>query len=202
MKRLLQGVLLFVASIVMTSAYALTSNSEGGMVAGNPTGRITIAEFFDYQCPACRKLSPVVKKAVRNNPSIRVIYINYPIFGGASQYAALASIAAANQNKYVQFHNALMKAKLPLTQQSILKTAHSVGLNVEQLKKDMQSNIVRAELRKQTQTAEAFGIQVTPTIIVAATRVDRRPIVIRGTVTYSQLQAAINQVKSYYQGKQ
>ena len=61
-------------------------------VAGNVDGDITIVEYFDYQCPYCRKLEPELQQAVKNDGKVRLVFKDWPILGPASVYALTAGI--------------------------------------------------------------------------------------------------------------
>ena len=77
--------------------------------AGNPDGNVVLVEFFDYQCSHCKEMQPVIDKVLSGNKNVKIIYKEFPIFGAASNYAAQMALAAAKQNKYLEFHNALFK---------------------------------------------------------------------------------------------
>ena len=55
---------------------------------GNPNGDVTIVEYFDYQCPYCKKVDPELMRVAQEDGKVRVVFKDWPIFGGASTYAA------------------------------------------------------------------------------------------------------------------
>jgi thiol-disulfide isomerase/thioredoxin len=61
---------------------------------GNPQGDLTIVEYFDYQCPYCKKVAPELAKIAREDGKLRIVLKDWPIFGGVSQYAARMVLAA------------------------------------------------------------------------------------------------------------
>ncbi len=63
-------------------------------VWGNPKGDVTIVEFFDYNCPYCKKVFPSVKKLIADDGNIRVVMKELPVLGPNSEYAAKAALAA------------------------------------------------------------------------------------------------------------
>ena len=89
---------------------ALASNakelfrSSDDLVAGNPNGDITMVEFFDYNCSWCKKGLPEVLSLVESDKSLRLVMKEFPIFGGDSDYAAMAALASKSQGKYWEFH--------------------------------------------------------------------------------------------------
>jgi protein-disulfide isomerase len=74
---------------------------------GDPKGDVTLVEFFDYNCPYCRQVVPVMAKAEEADPQLRIAYKEFPILGPNSTYAAKAALAANKQGKYVAFHRGL-----------------------------------------------------------------------------------------------
>lgn len=98
--------------------------------AGNPSGDVQLVEFYDFRCPHCRDASRNVEELIKKNPNLKVFYRDFPIFGGQSNQAAKASIAAYYLNKanYSKFHNALMDGKdEALSDTYIYKVAKQAG---------------------------------------------------------------------------
>ncbi len=77
-------------------------------VLGNPKGDVTVVEFFDYQCPYCKKIHPMLEKVVREDGNVRLVLKDWPILGDPSGYAARLVLAAKYQNKYEAAHRALI----------------------------------------------------------------------------------------------
>lgn len=138
-------------------------------VAGNVDGNVTLIEFFDYQCPHCVYMSPVVDSLIKNNSNLRVISLDFPIFGDVSDYAARAALAAGMQGKYWQMHDALFMANKRLSHAIVDQIAQQVGLNTEQLKKDMNSQGVTTQLMMVRMLAQKLQLQGTPAFIVGPT---------------------------------
>lgn len=143
---------------------------NGGLtVAGNPKGNVTLVEFFDYQCVHCKKMAPVVSDLIKQNPNLRVIYKEFPIFGKSSDTASRVAMAAAMQGKYMAMHEALIKQTGRLNEQLIMDSAKSAGLNVEKLKADMDSKAVTDALEATRQLAEQMHLMGTPAFVVLST---------------------------------
>lgn len=83
-------------------------NSQTSPVTGNLQGDVTIVEFFDYNCPYCRKATPVLEEAAAADIGLRFVFKEWPILGPGSQFAARAALAARAQGKYEAFHKAMM----------------------------------------------------------------------------------------------
>ena len=70
-------------------------------VAGNAHGDITIVEYFDYQCPYCRKLEPELRQVVQDDGKVRLVQKDWPILGPASVTAARMALASKYQDKFI-----------------------------------------------------------------------------------------------------
>lgn len=168
-------------------------------VAGNPQGKISIVEFFDYQCPHCVDMDPVFVGLIKTNPDLRIIYKEFPIRGPVSTYASKAALAANIQGKYIPFHEALMNASKDLTEAKIMEIAASVGLDVKKLKADMDGDVVSQQIKGNYKLAQEIGIYGTPAIFVAKSTLQKNAAAgaidfIPGQVDQKYLQDAIDKV--------
>ena len=133
---------------------------------GNPKGDVTVVEFFDYNCPYCRKAFRDIETVMKQDKKIRVVFKEYPIFGGASLIAAKAALAAGKQGKYYEMHEAIFKAGGRATKASVFRSAKEVGLDIMQLKKDMNSPEVLQSIAETRKLADKLGIRGTPAFYV------------------------------------
>jgi protein-disulfide isomerase len=135
-------------------------------VGGNPKGDVTVVEFFDYRCPYCKQAHAAVSELLGADKQVRFIYKEFPVLGKDSVFAGRAALAAARQGKYEAFHNALMGGKGQISEDSVLKTAGSVGLDVEKLKKDMDSPEIADALKRTYELAQSLEVRGTPAFVV------------------------------------
>ena len=133
---------------------------------GNLSGDVTVVEFFDYNCPYCRKAGKTIQALLASDENVRVIYREWPILGEASVYAARAALAARTQGKYEELHWALMNGEGRATEASILKIARDLGLDITKLKLDMNSPAVEAHIAQSSALARNLGFTGTPAFIV------------------------------------
>lgn len=163
---------------------------------GNPKGAVTIVEFFDYQCIHCKKMSPTLDSLIKKDSGLRVIYKEFPIFGKSSETASRAALAAGMQGKYQAMHNALLKTEKRLDDQIVMDVAKSVGLDLNKLKKDMNSQEVTDMLDANRQLAEKLHLMGTPAFIVASTpdgkfKAGSEPSFVPGAASEESLQEMI-----------
>lgn len=142
-------------------------------VAGNPNGDITIVEFFDFQCPYCRKLAPDLLAAVKDDGKVRMVFKDWPILGPASVYASRLVLATKYQGKFVEAHDALIGLDVKLTEPGARDRLASAGVDVDRAIADLQTNqeAIVATLKRNDDQATAFGFQGTPAFIVGKFRI-------------------------------
>ena len=134
-------------------------------VRGNPSGDVTLVEFFDYRCPYCRQVEPFVQALISSDRGLRVVVKQFPILGPASVYAARVALAAYKQGKYEQFHDAVMSKRSNFDEAALLKLAEEAGLALDRLKTDMNSPEVDAEIKRTTEIAKTLKLSGTPAFI-------------------------------------
>jgi protein-disulfide isomerase len=140
---------------------------------GNPQGDLTVVEYFDYQCPYCKKLAPEITQLIHEDGKIRLVLKDWPIFGAVSKSAAQLALAAKYQNKYQEAHDALIGATERLSETSIPDLLTKAGVDVEKAKQDLQAHQKTIDdlLFRNGDQADAFGFEGTPSFIVGFFRV-------------------------------
>ncbi|WP_095201501.1 DsbA family protein [Mesorhizobium carmichaelinearum] len=135
-------------------------------IGGNADGNVTLVEFFDYNCPYCRVMAPIMDQAVAGDPQLKIVYKEFPILGPDSLFAAKAALAAERQGKYQEFHKALYASRTRVTEAVVLRIAGEAGLDVERMKSDMQQPDIQALIDRNTELAQALKITGTPGFVV------------------------------------
>src|SRR3546814_3115055 len=97
-------------------------NDPASPVGGNPQGDVSLVEFFDYNCPYCRRVAPTLGEIEDSDPKLRVVYKEWPILGPNSEFAARAALASRSQGKYVAFRSEEHTSEL----QSLLRISYAV----------------------------------------------------------------------------
>jgi protein-disulfide isomerase len=133
----------------------------GSAWAGNPKGDVTLVEYFDYNCGYCRASLPMIADLLKRDPNLRIVYRDLPILSDESRVAARASLAAAQQGKFLGFHDALY-AGGPVSDASIRAAAAKAGVTLAAL----DANTIDAEIAKNMQTAAKLGMNGTPSWVV------------------------------------
>jgi protein-disulfide isomerase len=155
-------------------------------VFGNPDGDIAIVEWFDFNCPYCRKLEPELRQVVQDDGKVRLVLKDWPILGPVSVVAARVALACKFQGKYDKAHDTMIGVSSKLTEPRIYELIASAGVDVDRAKKDLASNAkaIDAMLARNNEAAEGLGFRGTPSFIVGKFRVP-------GVLTMDQFEQAI-----------
>jgi protein-disulfide isomerase len=155
-------------------------------VAGNADGDITIVEYFDFNCPYCRKVEPELRQVVQDDGKVKLVYKDWPVLGPVSVVAARMALATKYQGKYVAAHDALMGSASRLTEPRIRELLAGAGIDVDRAAKDLETNAkaIDAILARNNDQATAFGFKGTPSFIIGKFRVP-------GALTMAQFDQAI-----------
>jgi len=138
-------------------------------VGGNPDGDVTVVEFFDYNCPYCKRIHPVLKQLLAEDKGVRFVYKDFPVLGPNSVLAARAALAARRQKKYEAFHDALLERPAKLTEEAIWQAASKVGLDVVRLQNDMRDPAISQAIDRNISLGQVLRITGTPTIVIGET---------------------------------
>ncbi len=146
-------------------------------VLGNADGDITIVEYFDYQCPYCRKINPELAKVVRDDGHVRLVFKDWPIFGGPSIYAARLTLAAKYQDKFAEAHEALISLNEKLSEAKVDAALSAAGIDLARAKADLTAKRteIDAVLARNHEQAMGLGFQGTPAFIIGRFRVPGAP---------------------------
>jgi len=154
------------AKTVLDQQRDLLERDPNAPVIGNPDGDVTVVEFFDYNCPYCKRAAPIVKGVIAGDGNVRVVYREWPILGEGSVFAARAALAARNQGKYEEFHWALMGLNGRANEASVMKAARALGLDEDKLRADMNAPEVDAHIQVSMDLARGLGFTGTPSFVI------------------------------------
>jgi protein-disulfide isomerase len=152
---------------------ALVLHDPDNPVLGNPDGDIAIVEWFDFNCPYCRKLEPELRQVVQDDGKVRLVLKDWPILGPVSVVAARVALACKYQGKYDKAHDAMIGVSSKLTEPRIYELIAGAGIDVDRAKQDLATNAkaIDGMLARNNETAEGLGFQGTPAFIVGKFRV-------------------------------
>jgi protein-disulfide isomerase len=142
--------------------------NPGTDVAGPLNADVRIVEYFDYNCPYCKKQAPALKALLAEDPKAAVVYKEWPILGATSVYAASSALAAGYQGKYLAAHDALISGPRLGKNEQVDSILQGAGVNLDILKKDRIAHAkeISALLVRNDEEAHALNLEGTPGLVV------------------------------------
>jgi protein-disulfide isomerase len=151
---------------------ALEHDARDGVV-GNPNGKITLVEFFDYRCPYCKGAEPDLQKLLAANPDVRLVLKEFPILDAEDQShisedAARGALAAIPQNRYAQVHEALL-AEHHLDEAAIRDVLSRNGVDLAKDQALAGAKPITDQLTENHALARDLGVDGTPAFVIGDT---------------------------------
>ena len=143
-------------------------NSAFDGVVGNPQGKVTIVEFYDYNCGFCKRAMEDMQALTKEDPDLRFVLKEFPILGPDSQKASVVSMAfhKMHPEKYGEFHNALLGGQGRATEAAAIKVALSLGADEAKLREGMKDPSIVEAISKTYDLANKLAITGTPSYVV------------------------------------
>lgn len=150
-----------------TNKYAVNGNT-----LGEENAKVIVETYTDYNCPICQAYNIMIHKAAKELKGIKIVHKNLPLdmecnkflkqpFHEGSCRMARYAVAAEKQNKFWAINSKFFELH-PKSDNEIIIIAKDLGLDVEQLQKDANSDDVKAKLEKDIEKAYSQGINATP----------------------------------------
>jgi protein-disulfide isomerase len=159
---------------------------EGQPTLGESEAPVTVVEFGDFKCPACKAwgetVFPKLLEDYVDKGEVKFSFINVIFHGEESKLGSKAAEAIYKQRpeSYWEFHKELFKEQpdadhdsLWITMEKINEIASKIpDIDLEQLQKDIESQSVIDEVNKDSALVEEFKVQQTPSIMVNGTMLE------------------------------
>jgi protein-disulfide isomerase len=161
-----------VALVTAAGQRALLAD-PGTPIVGAQKPDVIVVEYFDYNCPYCKKFVPTLQALLAQDPKIGIVYKEWPILGPVSQYAAAAALAAGWQGKYLAAHDALIGGPRLAANTQVDALLQKAGVDISALTKDRTQHAkeIQALLARNDQEAHALSLDGTPALVVGRLRV-------------------------------
>jgi protein-disulfide isomerase len=178
-----------VQEITADGEKAILSKPAIGAI-GARNADVIIVEYFDYNCPYCKKFTSTLRTLMAGDPKIAVLYKDWPVLGDVSVYAARCALAAQWQGKYLIAHDALLGGPHLSQNAQVDSVLGRAGVDLSSLTRDRARHAeeIDAELARIDSEADALGIRGTPSILVGR-------LLVSGIVDAHDMQALIAQVR-------
>ncbi len=160
-------------AIPASNSVAGKSDSESMHIRGNPDAPVTLEEFADFQCPPCSSFAAFGEELLKEYDSrLRIVFRNFPLSAHEhAREAAIAAEAAGMQGHFWEMHDVLYReqevwSKAPNARELFEWYAGTIGLNLDQFRKDMDSEKAKERVDSDRARGDSLGIKVTPTLFI------------------------------------
>jgi protein-disulfide isomerase len=153
---------------VIKSAKDEIFNAAYDGYVGNPNGKTTIVEFYDYNCGFCKRAQEDMQALTASDPDLRFVLKEFPILGPDSQKAHVVSMAFRTlmPEKYGEFHNQLLGGQGRASEAAAIKIALSLGVDEAKLREEMKNPAINEAFAKTYDLANRLSITGTPSYVV------------------------------------
>ncbi len=149
---------------------------------------VMLVQYGDYECPYCGEAYPIVRQIQgKLGANLRFAFRNFPLTMSHphAQHAAEAAEAAAAQGRFWEMHDYLYEHQKALDDDSLIKHAEKLGLDVDRFRREMATHGYADRIRRDVQSGMRSGVNGTPTFFINGTRHD-------GSYDFKTLLGAIN----------
>jgi protein-disulfide isomerase len=164
----------------------------GAVIAANPKGDVTLVEFYDLNCPFCRRASADVDALVKSDPGLRLVLVPFPVLGIPSILAGRVELAAAKSltpEQFYQFHRALYAGRGTIDGQRALAVATGeFGLDAQKIVYAANDDAITETMKAHLRFADSFGLKATPSYLI-------HDVAIQGHPGHKTLQSVIRSVR-------
>jgi protein-disulfide isomerase len=161
------------------------NSTENALSVGPEDAKVTVVEFFDFNCGYCKRLAPELEKAVDANSDVKFIFKPMTFLG--SVYQAKGAYAAAEQGKFLDYYKAVMGANGRMSEADVDAIAEKIGLNMEKFKADIADEKITQKLRNIAILADNIQVHGVPAVFINGNQVQ--------AMSAEELQNSINSAK-------
>lgn len=153
---------------------------DASISASQATRAITMVEYGDFQCPACKAYHPLVLDLLKAYPEqLKLIFKNYPLTAvhRNAMAAAIAAEAAGKQGKFFGFVDMVYEKQLEWSeldnpQGKFEEYIKALGLSVEQFKKDQQDKAITNLINDERNEGIQNGVTGTPSFFINGKKIE------------------------------
>lgn len=156
--------------------------------AGDEHGDVTLVMFTDYACGYCRMSVPDIDRLIATDPKLKVVWREIPILGPGSEVAAKASLAAAQQGRFREFHEKMFALGRP-DGPRVSAVLRSMKLDPGRIQRDLDSPAVTAEIRRNLDLASRMDDTLATPIFMVGGQM------LKGAVGYDALRQAVDEAR-------
>ena len=150
----------------------------GVVVLGNPRGEVTLNEFYDLNCPYCRKAAADIEKLLRTDKELRLVLVPFPVLGIPSIQAGKVELAVQQQatpQQFYEFYRKAMASRGVMDGKRAFAIAQAIGLDDAKVAKVANGNGLADTMIAHVRLGNALGIQATPGFVIKGVAINGYP---------------------------
>jgi len=173
------------------------ASAQAALLGGNTSGPVTLLEVYDYQCPHCIRMAPIVQQLADKNPELRIQYMPVALLNENSYAQASIAIAGAQiAGAFFALHNTFMHNGQPMTANQIVNTLKEYHLNTPHFVQLMKDQKTKEQLQEGRNVLRHFHQKGVPFFVVYANNAPQQAQTFAGETSFAVLNAAIQKVKT------
>ncbi|GIK81124.1 MAG: DsbA family protein [Pseudorhodoplanes sp.] len=150
----------------------------GAVVVANPKGDVTLVEFYDLNCPYCRRASADLDAMIKADRRLRLVLVPYPVLGIASVLAGRVELAVARTlppETFYRFHREIYAGRGVIDGARAIATVRTLGLDEDKLLMVADSDELTEIMKTHARTGGALGLRATPGYVIAGVAIVGHP---------------------------
>lgn len=148
---------------------AAVAKLPGVVVVGNPNGDVTLAEFYDLNCPYCRRASADVDALLKSDRNLRVILVPFPVLGIASIQAGRVELAVrklSDPKTFYAFHRKIYEGRGVIDGDRALAVANELKIDQQKLLTAANDDSVTETMKAHVRLGNAINLAATPSYVI------------------------------------
>jgi protein-disulfide isomerase len=148
---------------------AAVAKLPGAVVVGNPNGDITLAEFYDLNCPYCRRASADVDALLRSDKNLKVILVPFPVLGVPSIQAGRVELAVrklSDPKTFYAFHRKIYEGRGVIDGNRALAVANDLKIDQQKILAAANDDSITETMKAHVRLGNALNLAATPSYVI------------------------------------
>lgn len=140
----------------------------GAVVVGNPRGDVTLVEFYDLNCPYCRRASADLAAILGQDKELKLVLVPFPVLGIPSIAAGRVEFAVVKlaRERFYEFHRKIFAGRGTVDGNRALAVAKDIGLANDRVIAAANDDAVTEAMKAHVRLGNALGLAATPAYVI------------------------------------
>ena len=142
---------------------------ESLIPVGNPSGDVTVYQFYDLNCPFCREAAQDVDALLKADPKLKLVFVPYPVLSVASVQGGMVEVIAARMlppEKFLELHRRIYSGRGVIDGMRVLDEAIKLGVDRDKLLAQAQTETTLNILKSHAEFGSAAKLVATPAYVI------------------------------------